>query len=572
MAKNKKIKTLEHNGVVFPPEYEPKGYTIDGIRIPNEGSDSAEEMLWHYAAKLETDYVKMPVFNKNFYYCLKPKLPEKLRSLKFPDDFNTVLKKMFKDNERLKELKKEDTKKNKEQIEKQKKERIEKYGFAMLDGKKQPVAYMIEGPGIFIARGEAPLLGMWKYRTRPEDITINFIGPKDRLPIPPEGHKWGHVERNYNAMHIAIYKVNIGNKTEKIKELRFGNNSDVKAESDKKKFAKAANLLRHMKEMEAHIRNGLESSDDMTRQCALVSWLIQTTGIRVGNEKDPETEALTQGASTLTKNCIWYENGKLYLSFVGKDSIIYNNSIEAPAYIGKAIERLRKNKKDNEQIFYCDATDVKKFLSKCIEGCTPKIFRTAIASKLLVDAFKEQKVTKSMTVREKLHAFDMANLEVAKKLNHKKALPKNFEEQLGKLDMQIQAAIDKEELTSSKVKNNLKKIKSDIERANRLFEGDILKSSLKKLKEKENKEKEKLVKAEEKVKSLKEKRDFKNMTGDIAISTSRTNYCTPEIAYSICKDLDMPIEKIYTKTLMEKYSWAEDTPKNYWRKYPDVQD
>ena len=56
MAKKSKFKTLIHNGVVFPPEYEPKGYTLNGEKIPNTGYDSAEEMLWHYSSKLDTDY------------------------------------------------------------------------------------------------------------------------------------------------------------------------------------------------------------------------------------------------------------------------------------------------------------------------------------------------------------------------------------------------------------------------------------------------------------------------------------------------------------------------------------
>lgn len=570
MAKKGKFKTLEHNGVLFPQDYEPKNYVLNGVHIPNKGVDSAEEMLWHYAAKLETDYVKSEVFNRNFYYCLEKQLPTELKKLDFPKDFMPVLKQMFNDNEKLKEQKKEYNKKNKDKLEQEKKERAEKYGFAMLDGKKQPVSYLIEGPGIFIARGEAPLLGMWKYRTLPEDITINYVGPKGLEPKAPDGHKWGCIEHNTNAMHIAIYKVNIGNRTEKIKELRFGNNSDVKANADQKKFAKAANLLRHMKEMEAHIRNGMDSSSLERKECALISWLIQTTGIRVGNEKDPETEAMTVGASTLKKENIWYEDGNLYLSFIGKDSIKYDNVIPAPSYVGKAIEKLRKTVNDGDQIFTVDATDVKNFLSECVDGCTPKLFRTSIASKLLVDAFKEQKVTKGMTDREKLHAFDMANLAVAKKLNHQRALPKNFDSQLEKLDSQIQAAIDKEEEVTSKVKYNLKKIKSEIDRANKNFEGDTLALALKNLKDKEKKEKAKLAKAEEKVIALKEKRDFKERTSNFAINTSRTNYCTPEIAYSICNDLDMPIEKIYTKTLREKFAWAKDTPKNYWRKYPDV--
>ena len=211
-------------------------------------------------------------------------------------------------------------------------------------------------------------------------------------------------------------------------------------------------------------------------------------------------------------------------NFVGKDSVKFENTIEVPSYVAKVIKSFCKNKKDDDQIFdLIDASDINKFLSECMPECTAKLFRTALASKLLVDAFKEQKVTKGMSTREKLHAFDMANLAVAKKLNHKKALPKNFNAQLEKLDTQIQAAIDKAEETTSKVQFNLKKIRADIARANKNFEGDVLKTALKNLKEKEAKEKAKLAKAEEKVAALKEKRDFKGQTGDIAISAIPEN-------------------------------------------------
>lgn len=571
MAKKGKFKTLEHNGVLFPQDYEPKNYVLNGVHIPNKGVDSAEEMLWHYAAKLETDYVKSEVFNRNFYYCLEKQLPTELKKLDFPKDFMPVLKQMFNDNEKLKEQKKEYNKKNKDKLEQEKKERAEKYGFAMLDGKKQPVSYLIEGPGIFIARGEAPLLGMWKYRTLPEDITINYVGPKGLEPKAPDGHKWGCIEHNTNAMHIAIYKVNIGNRTEKIKELRFGNNSDVKANADQKKFAKAANLLRHMKEMEAHIRNGMDSSDEKRKQCAVASWLIMNTGIRVGGEKDESIEADTHGMTTLTVSDVKVNENSLVFDFFGKDSIKYQNTVNVPKFVSSAINSFCKGKNESEQIFdLISAEDINKFLSECIEGVTAKTFRTSIASMMFIDAFKKQNITKSSTLREKLNAFDMANLEVAKKLNHKRAISKNFDSQAERLDEQVKAAIEKEEQIASKVKTSLNKIKAEEKRANKLLEGEALKVALKNLKEKEKKEKEKLEKAKEKVSQLSFKKDFKNKTMDVAIGTSKTNYITPLIAYSICNYFDIPIAKIYTKTLQEKYKWAEETSPQYWKKYPNV--
>lgn len=55
-------------------------------------------------------------------------------------------------------------------------------------------------------------------------------------------------------------------------------------------------------------------------------------------------------------------------------------------------------------------------------------------------------------------------------------------------------------------------------------------------------------------------------TADIALGTSLGNYADPRIIYSWCKDVDLPIGKVYNKNLQEKFEWAKDTPADYWRK------
>jgi DNA topoisomerase-1 len=268
----------------------------------------------------------------------------------------------------------------------------------------------------------------------------------------------------------------------------------------------------------------------------------------------------------LKKENIWADDGKLYLNFIGKDSIVYKNEIEVPKYIETAINRKVKKAKDGEQIFSVDSNDVNKFLGACVEGCTPKLWRTAIATELLVNAFKDQHVKKSMTVTEKLRAFDLANLEVAKKLNHKKAVSKNYDTQIEKLDSTIESDENKFNELKIKLTAEIKELDKKIKKAKELG----LDKNAKSFKETKKKKQERLTKAEESLKNKKFKREFKEQTMDIAIGTSRTNYCSPKIAYSICKDLDIPIEKIYSKSLLEKFKWAENVSKDYWRKYPDV--
>lgn len=301
MAKSqKKIKECKHNGTRFPDLFKSRGFTLVGVSLYNNDVDSAEEMLWHYAAKLDTDYVKNEVFNKNFYLCLKEQLPENLRNIKFPDDFMSLLKEMRNLQLKEKEEKTQYKKDHKEELKKEAEDLKEEYGYAILNGEKQPLmSNLVEGPGIFIARGDAPLLGMWKYRTMPEDVTINYIGPKEETPKAPDGHHWKKVTNN-QVYYIASYEVDIGHVIKKNKEIRFGSGSSVKADADQKKFDKAVNLLQHKKEMEQYIREGMESIDEKRKQCAVACWLIMNTGIRVGGEKDESIEADTHGMTTLT--------------------------------------------------------------------------------------------------------------------------------------------------------------------------------------------------------------------------------------------------------------------------------
>lgn len=42
----------------------------------------------------------------------------------------------------------------------------------------------------------------------------------------------------------------------------------------------------------------------------------------------------------------------------------------------------------------------------------------------------------------------------------------------------------------------------------------------------------------------------------IATSTSKTNYNDPRITVAWCKQWEVPIDKIFTKVLLEKFGWA----------------
>lgn len=59
--------TLEHNGVLFPPEYVPHGVQMKYDGKPITLTPEAEEVASFFAALLETDHAKNPTFQKNFF-------------------------------------------------------------------------------------------------------------------------------------------------------------------------------------------------------------------------------------------------------------------------------------------------------------------------------------------------------------------------------------------------------------------------------------------------------------------------------------------------------------------------
>lgn len=299
-----KIKSLIHNGPIFPQRKEIKETVLVA---GSDLSPLAKRMIYKWAALSETDYAKDAVFQKNFYSNFKLELSAEQKKLKFPEDWQSIIKSIKSTLDKQKEQTAQYRKDHKEEIAKEKELIKEKYGWALVDGKKQPLGgYLIEDEGIFIARGDALHRGCWKYAVLPEDVTINFIGPKKDIPAAPEGHSWKKVESNNNSLNAVTYKVSIGGRFYVNKKIRLGGNSDQQIAKTQLKFEKAKKLSQNWDKMVKHIEEGLKSAEMKRKQSALVAWLIMNTGIRVGAEVSEDMDAGIEGASTLkVKSIQW---------------------------------------------------------------------------------------------------------------------------------------------------------------------------------------------------------------------------------------------------------------------------
>lgn len=520
----KKWNTLEHNGVLFPPEYIkhniPVLYQGQQIILDQE----AEEIATLYAKYIETDYVKNKVFNRNFWKDWRRVLGDHHIIQKLEDvDFRLIYEHLL----RIKEEKKL----NPEEKEKKKQEE-EKYKVAMVDGKPQPVGnFRMEPPGIFLGRGCNPKLGRVKRRIYPEDIIIN-IGKEAKVPEPLSGHQWKNVIHDKTVEWLASYKDDI---TNKIKYVWLGAHSDFKTKSDLAKFDLARKLKRKIKDIRAANEKALSSDDVTTRQIATALYFIDNFALRVGNEKG-EDEADTVGVTSLRVEHIdLLDNNKVKLDFLGKDSVRYNRTLQVEPQVYSNLQEFMSNKSKNDQLFdRINPNDVNKYLQGFMKNLTAKVFRTYNASYLFQKELK--KITKKYDnyneadkINILLDEFNKANAKVAMLCNHQKNVNKSTNKQLEKIDSMIKTAKQKIKTAQQSSKKNPSRITK-------------MKSTLKKLQAK------KLLKME-----------LKN----ISLGTSKINYIDPRITIAFLKKHQLPVDKIFSKTLQEKFKWAMETDMDF---------
>ena len=147
--------TLSHNGVNFPPPYEPEGF---GIRVKGKTvslSPLAEEMAYHMAKKKDTIYFQDPVFRENFMSDFVNQLPDWCKDARFEDvDLSEFYSKVDREKQGKESMSKEDKKKLAAERKVARESLKSRFGFATLDGGRVEIAnWMVEPPGLFMGRG-----------------------------------------------------------------------------------------------------------------------------------------------------------------------------------------------------------------------------------------------------------------------------------------------------------------------------------------------------------------------------------------------------------------------------------
>jgi DNA topoisomerase-1 len=515
----KKIKQLVHGGVLIP-KYEPKGFKIlyNGKRLPL--TPEVEEMAVAWVKKLGTDYVKDPVFVKNFSKdfsrALGIKPPAKIENF----DFSEIIR--WVENEKIakENMSREERKALAETRKKIREANKERYGYAVLNGERVEIGYTVEPPSIFMGRGKHPLRGRWKPRVDYIDVVIN-LSPDAPTPVPPSGGRWKERVFDRNAMWVAKWQDKLSGK----KYLWISDTSRFKQEREIEKFDKARELGGLLERVRQHIELGLASEDIDQRKMATVCYLIDNLKMRVGDEKGKD-EVDTVGATTLRGSHIEIEHsGRVKFDFLGKDSVRWVGVIRPPAQVVSNLRSLIGAPRD--PIFSGIRSEhVNAFLGQVMPGLTAKVFRTYHASKVVGEYLVNSKVRAENTDLEKNYVAKMANLQAAITCHHKRKLPKNWKKSLEK-----------------KV-NTMKALKAKLKETKEMPRSRTRARRVKSLRGR-------LGAATLKVK-------LTNATRDYNLSTSLNSYIDPRLYVKWAKGVSYDWKKIYPQILQRKFAWADD--------------
>ncbi|KAJ5573425.1 uncharacterized protein N7459_007852 [Penicillium hispanicum] len=631
----KKWSTLEHNGVVFPPPYEPlpKNVKLKYDGIPVTLHPDAEEVAGFFGGMLNSTHnVENPVFQKNFFADFKDILKKtggakdsKGNKVDIKDFGKCDFRPIFEFYDAQREEKRNLPPAEKKRLKAEKDEQEAAYQFCMWDGRKQKVGnFRVEPPSLFRGRGEHPKTGRVKTRVQPEQITIN-IGKEATVPPPPQGHNWKEVKHDQEGTWLAMWQENINGN---YKYVMLAANSDIKGQSDFKKFEKARELKKYIDKIRKDYQKNLKHDLMIERQKATAVYLIDQFALRAGNEKG-EDEAETVGCCSLK-----YENISLkppntvVFDFLGKDSIRFYDEVQVDPQVFKNLKIFKKApKKNGDEVFDRLTTSaLNKHLQNYMPGLTAKVFRTYNASFTMSNLLKDMKA--AGTIPEKVKAYNDANRKVAILCNHKRTVTAGHANQMEKMGERIkglryqkwrlkQQMLDlepslkkkkgasffelDEDLTMDWIKEHqdflmeeqTQKIKKKFEKDNekRVADGEKemkvseLNERLEAVKEmqkkfaKENKTgkveaegrgptvekiEANITKLDQRVETMSLQAQDKEDNKEVALGTSKINYIDPRLTVVFSKKFNVPIEKFFSKALREKFEWAIKSVEEDW--------
>ena len=285
----------------------------------------------------------------------------------------------------------------------------------------------------------------------------------------------------------------------------------------------------------------------------MATYLIDRLALRAGNEKDDD-EADTVGCCTLkVENVTLLPPRSLQFDFLGKDSIRYFNTVEVDERVFTAIGDFKLGKSEGDDLFdKLDTSKLNAHLKNIMPGLTAKVFRTYNASITLDRLLQE--TTAGNTSSENVADYQRANKEVAILCNHQRSVSKAHGTQMERLEgkmAELESLLKEQEIDLTRARKG-KPLLCSVAQGN-----PCKRNSSPEMLEK------KIADTKLKIEKVKVNMRIKDDLKTVALGTSKVNYLDPRISVAWCKRHDVPIEKIFNKSLLAKFAWAMDVEPDY---------
>jgi DNA topoisomerase-1 len=594
------MEQLIHNGVMVPPRYEAQGLSVKIKGEEHMLTPEQEERAVAWAKKIGTPYVEDPVFAENFHEDFSELLGFEV--LPGDVDYSEIYKMVEAEREYKKSIGKEERKRLAEERKAVREANKERYGYAFIDGERCELGnYMVEPSSIFMGRGEHPFRGRWKKGPRDEDIEINHI-PKEDAP-PGE---W-RVMEDPESMWIARWKDKL---TGKMKYVWPHDGSPIKQKKDIEKYDKAIELRENLDRVKRFIAENLASDDVRRRKTATVCYLIDELKFRVGDEKDEDEEADTVGASSLRPEHICFnDDGTVTFDFLGKDSVRHLLTARIDDRVKENLRAFAEENHDGTLFDEVNSSVVSQFLDEVMEGITAKVFRTCYATETVESRLKELPIERDAPDYRKKHVATLANLEAAITCNHRRTIPKTWEQSLTRQKERLAArkqrarenmrnyrerirdAIAKYEERIARYEAKLEEDKKKLdeykqelktrEEAGKSTKGikkrieskrSVVRNGRERIKNTRDKHRERVAKLKERMETRRVKDEqmiekatlqieAKELTRDYNLGTSLKSYVDPRVYYEWGREVDYDWRNYYSSTLEKKFSWVDPEPR-----------
>ncbi|KAL7415462.1 hypothetical protein BDY24DRAFT_383028 [Mrakia frigida] len=606
-----------------PYEPLPKHVRMKYNGVPVTLPPGSEEVAGFFAAMIETDHAKDATFQANFFRDFQHQLTlhPPVEKISIDSLEKCDFKPMWTYFEEEKEKKKSLSSAEKKEIKRLRDESEKSYTTCLLDGRKEKVGnFRVEPPGLFRGRGEHPKKGTLKLRLSPEDITIN-IGGDSPVPVPNIPGKWKDVVHENTVTWLATWKENV-NDNIKYVFLAPNSSLKGQSDMAKFEKARALKGLidRIRQDYTAGLRDKVTADRQRATAMYFIDKLALRAGNEKGEDEADTVGCCSLRIEHV--GLIQDPPNTLRFDFLGKDSIRYVNEIVVDEQVFKNVKLFKRDPKVDGDLLFdrLDTGIINKHLGSYMTGLSAKVFRTYNASHTMEQELARLTPADG-TVTEKLLAYNRANRAVAVLCNHQRAVGKGHAGSMEKLSdkilalkyqrmklrhqaFHIEPSLKKKEkwktmeedltdewIDSHEEENKLK----DIEKAKKKFEKgnekkkadknevdgpEVLKDNIKMIKEEHDEIMEEtkkkvakpkkslgtvaaieaaMKKLDEKITQAKMNAVDRQEGAEVSLGTSKINYIDPRVTVAWAKKNDVPVEKLLSKVLIEKFQWAVDT-------------